>query len=198
MMCALISVFYMGSLWIFVSFAPLVLTKIGHMPLQKMGLVMSAFGIGAIVWQFALPLVSDYMGRKKTLFVFLLFNLIPLLLLYFFHTGWVPIFAIVALGGPIVTLNAFIISIIPVETVPSNLAATAGALVQGVGEFVGAFMVGIAGALANTYGLTTVLLIAAGAAFIAALLALGLTETSARNIKSTLDEQDLSINSVKN
>ena len=164
------------------------------MSLQTMGLVMSAFGIGAIVWQFALPLVSDYIGRKMTLFVFLLCEIIPLLLLYYFHHGWVPIFAIVALGGPIVTLNALIISIIPVESVPSHLAATAGALVQGVGEFVGAFMVGIAGILAITYGLTTVLLIAGGSAFVAALLALGLKETSARKVKLTDYEQDLSIN----
>ncbi len=58
LMCAMGGVFVMGAMM------PNYLTDYLHLSLQDMGFVASAIGFGGCIGQFAMPTISDFIGRK--------------------------------------------------------------------------------------------------------------------------------------
>jgi MFS family permease len=149
-----------------------------------MGFVWSAFGLSAIFWQLIIPSISDYIGRKPAVITFCLLSVITPLVMYLYPAGWISIAAIILLGGIIVSVTSFYASIIPMETLPSHLAATSSAVILGIGELVGALVTGVSGSLADTYGLSIVMMIAAVLFFITAFIAIPLIETNKRRDNS--------------
>lgn len=177
--CILISIFHVSSMWIILSYAPLYLTQFSNVSVEKMGMIMSGFGLLALFWQIFIPSTSDKIGRRPTIIFFAFMAALAPLALYLFP-GTASIISFIFLGGIIVTSTSLFISIIPVESVPPNLMATASALIMGIGEIVAAFVVGIAGSLADSYGLPIVMLIAGVNLIVAAIIAIGLIETRKR------------------
>lgn len=167
------------------AFAPLYLTTVGKLSVEKMGFVMSTLGLITIMWAVVVPLLSDYFGRKPALIGFSLLGVAGPLALYLAPEWFGTLVIISLIGGIIGAIAPLFMNIIPVETVPAHLSATASAIIIGVGEIVGSFVLGIGGSLADSYGLPIVMLLAAIAPLLLALLSMALKETRPRKSEAT-------------
>jgi predicted MFS family arabinose efflux permease len=172
-----ISVFAMAGLWTINSFVTLYLTEVSALAVTTAGVVMSLFGIFTIFWQVFLPYSSDRIGRKPAMVGDAVLAAVTPALLFLFPQSGVTLVVYVVIGGIFLTLTSLFTSIIPVESVPASVMATASALIMGIGELLGAFVVGGAGSLADSYGLPAVMAAAAVAYVVAALVSLALKES---------------------
>jgi MFS family permease len=150
------------------------------------GNVFSAVGIGGCIGQFAMPALSDFIGRKlSTLASYIL----AAVSLYFFTqagpdnttTLWVLLFfaslfnfaALAILAGPVAA-----------EAAPPGMLASMAGFVIFAGEFVGGGISPIiAGNLAGKYGLKAALYFAACGLVVGFVVALFLKETAPRKLK---------------
>ncbi len=175
-----ISICCMAGLWILYSFSPLYLTTIGQVSISKMGVIMSSMGLVGILTAVLVPLFSDYYGRKKALILFgFLASLAPLGL-FLFPGSWVGSGSFIIFGGLLGSAAPLFMSVIPSESVPMHLVATSSALIIGIGEIVGSFILGGAGIFADSFGLSFVMIVATVAAIVMSLLGFGLIETNLR------------------
>lgn len=178
LLCVLISAVFMTWLFVFTTFAPVYLTSKGYAP-GDMGLIMAAIGLGSFVWGFGGPAISDRIGRKPTLIIFSLVACISPLVLALVH-GSLPVMMLLgfltAVGQGCFPL---IMAIIPGESMPAILVASAISVTQLVGEIIGgAIMPIIAGIAADAWGLEAPLWIAFAGALAAGLIAFGMKETA--------------------
>lgn len=167
---------------VFQVYSPLYLTSVHGLSPTVMSFIMAAFGVGAALWGFTVPLISDYIGRKPTAFFFALIS------------AFGPL-AIIFLDGPIILgISMFIFSagmavggmsatVIPAEAVPPSMAGLAVGIPIGLGELIGGFggplIAGIAG---DAFGLQAALLVASCGALLCSFAALFLRETAPRII----------------
>ncbi|HWL62466.1 MAG TPA: MFS transporter [Steroidobacteraceae bacterium] len=151
------------------------------------GNVFSAVGIGGCIGQFAMPALSDLIGRKlATLASYIL----AAVFLYLFTqagadnttTLWTLLFfaslfnfaALAILAGPVAA-----------EAAPPGMLASMAGFVIFAGEFVGGGISPIiAGDLATKYGLKSALYFAAAGLVLGFIIALFLKETAPRHAKS--------------
>jgi MFS family permease len=178
MLCTLISAVFMTWLFVFTTFAPVYLTSIGYTP-GEMGLIMAAIGLGSFIWGFGGPAISDKFGRKPTLIVFSLVACLSPVLLAVVHES-LPVMMILgfltAVGQACFPL---FMAIIPGESMPIGLVATAISVTQLAGEIVGGCVAPVvAGIAADAWGLQAPLWIAFGGALVSGIIAFGLKETA--------------------
>ncbi|WP_042349579.1 MFS transporter [Bacillus massiliigorillae] len=179
-MCILINISMMTGFWILAAFAPLYLTSVGNYSIEKMGLIMSLMGIVTIITSILVPLFSDYFGRKSALMIFALLAGLAPLGLYLFPTSIGGSASLILCGGLFGAIAPIYMSIIPEETMPVHLRATSSALIIGIGEIMGSFILGGSGTLADSYGLPFVMIVAAISGLVITLLSIGLIETNPR------------------
>lgn len=180
--CLGIGCVYIAWFIVIVSFAPTFLVQGKHFSPGTMSWVMSAIGIAHVFWGFAVPWISDRIGRKPAMIAFSAISVLaPLFLIY--------VDSPLLLGGLLLLsytgLGCFTIfmSTIPAETVPAAYMSTAIGMIMGVGEIAGGFVAPTAaGYAADLYGLEMPFWIAAGGAVIACLMSLFLTETAPRQV----------------
>ena len=152
------------------------------------GNVFSAVGIGGCIGQFAMPALSDIIGRKlSTLASYIL----AAVALYFFTqagpdnttTLWILLFfasmfnfaALAILAGPVAA-----------EAAPPGMLASMAGFVIFAGEFVGGGISPIiAGNLAEKYGLKAALYFATCGLVVGFVVALFLKETAPRKLRAT-------------
>ncbi len=180
-LCCLGAAGFMTWLFAMSVFAPLYITEISKNSATTAGFVLGASGLGSFVWGWAFPWASDYIGRKPALLIMgLLSAAVPLSYQVNFlasHTWLLAAAGFIANGGQ--GIAALILVLVPSESVPAELAATAIALPMMVGEIVGgAFAPAIAGAVAMRHGLAAPLWIAAGGAMVVFFASLLLRETA--------------------
>jgi predicted MFS family arabinose efflux permease len=187
--CVLISVFAMAGGWTFNSFITLYLTEISELSITTAGLVMSLFGIFTIFWQVFLPYSSDRIGRKPAMIFYAALASTTPILLFLFPRSVAVLVVYVVIGGIFLTLPALFISIIPVESVPASVMATAGALIMGVGELISAFVVGGAGQLADRYGLGAIMATSGLSYLVVVLVSGALKETKGRAYTTTEESE---------
>jgi len=173
--------------WLFVmhAFAPLYITQVSGRSATLAGLVVGAGGLGAFLWGWIFPWVSDRTGRKSMLlFVALLSALAPLVYQAPFliaHPWLMAAAGFLTNGGQ--GLGALLLVLVPTESVPGRLAATAIGLATLVGEvFGGAFAPTLAGAIAERYGLGAALWMAAAGAILVFMASLFMKETAPAKI----------------
>lgn len=179
LMCCLIGIAGFGGYWIMMLYAPVYWTNAAGIDIQSMGFVASGMGVLAVVYSFLIPKLSDNLGRKSVLIVvYFLAFLAPLVLSTMVGTKLsIGVYLLFA-GLPCAVLPLFM-SIIPVESTPPELRATAGGLVIGIGEVIGGAIVpAVAGNIGDAYGLTATMLIGAACLLIAAILGFFLKETN--------------------
>jgi predicted MFS family arabinose efflux permease len=169
--------------WLFVmhAFAPLYITEVSKRSATTAGFIIGAGGLGAFMWGWIFPWISDRAGRKPTLlFVALISSAAPLIYQVPFlivHPWLMAAAGFFANGGQ--GLAPLVLVLVPTESVPAKFAATAIGLATLVGEIVGgAIAPALAGAVSDRYGLAAPLWIASGGAILVFLASLFMTETA--------------------
>jgi predicted MFS family arabinose efflux permease len=180
-LCCIASAGFMTWLYVMNAFAPLYITEVSKHSATLAGLVIGASGLGAFIWGWIFPWVSDRIGRKPTLlFVALLSAAVPLTyqISYLVAHPWLMATAgFIANGGQ--GIAALTIVLIPTESAPPQFAATAIGLSTLVGEVCGGTLAPtVAGGFAEHYGLVAPLWIASGGAILVFLAALFMHETA--------------------
>lgn len=120
------------------------------MSADSMGKTMGLLGVSGLVSSIIVPGLSDKIGRKKVLMIFISLGILYPFAVYFLSAT--------ALHLPAMFLTYFtmgtiplVAAVIPSESVPVHLKAKAIGLITAVGEIVGGvFIPGIAGYLSDT------------------------------------------------
>jgi len=164
--------------WLFLinSFGPLYITTVEHQTGTTSGFLMGAAGLGSFFIGLLGPTLSDRFGRRSVLTAqALLSALLPLALLIHGLYGYLWVLAgilFLTQGGQ--AIAAICIVLIPTESVPKALAASAIGFSTLFGELIGGFGAPLAaGSLATHYGLAAPLWMATAGAlivFVAALI----------------------------
>ena len=172
-----VAVFTMAYLWVLFTFVPSLCCKVhGFTPVQA-GYIMSGGGFVCFILQIVAPLLSDRVGRKPMLLT--LFGLGTLGGVFFATapvgtSGTLLAFYFALFCAGLSTYPLYLV-IVPTESVPFTIAATAVAIPQGLGEIIGATVFPVLGGrLADLYGLVAtmwVVVICSAIAFIACLFA---------------------------
>lgn len=178
LLCMFISCFFLTWFVVIISFAPTYLVTDRHFSAVDMGIVMTCLGAAWVFWGFAVPAISDRVGRKPTMIVFALIAAACPVAMIHMQSVW-------ALGAVVFVtytgLGCFTLfmATIPAETVPPNAMAGALGLIMGAGELIGGFLAPtVAGFAADQYGLSVAMWTSAGSAIVACLLSTGLVETA--------------------
>jgi predicted MFS family arabinose efflux permease len=177
LMCAMGGVFVMGAMM------PNYLTDYLHLSIQDMGVVTSAIGFGGAIGQFAMPAVSDFIGRKPA--TLLSYILAAIFTYAFTQAGaeslgtlfWLLFFAalfnfsaLAILAGPVAA-----------EAAPLGMVASVAGLVIGAGEiFGGGVAPAVAGQIAGSSGIQNVFPFTIASLVLGFVIALFLKETAPR------------------
>ena len=161
------------------TFLPLLYANFRHFDPGTGSWLMATLGASAMVGAFALPGLSDRIGRRPVMiFGSVLGMLVPLAALYFTGSVWM-LAALLFVGWLASGVFPLFMSTIPSETISVRYVATTCGLIQGLGEAVGGFGApAITGAAADAYGLPAAMWIMAGCALAGGVLSLGLKETA--------------------
>lgn len=178
-MCALVSIFAVGSIVAGSIFMPVYLAGPRGFDLVTVGNMMAVTGICPAVGAVAAGLMSEKIGRRPALALFTSLMMIapaallwidgtPVVLAAFMFIGWMGLGSFPLFMG-----------VIPAETLGRARAATAMGLVVAVGELVGGvFAAPVAGALGDRYGLDAALYLQLALAALAGLAALLVVESN--------------------
>ena len=170
----------MLALWSVADYMPLYLTKVSGMSTSQMGFAMAAYGAAGVLWALIVPVVSNRIGRKPATIGFLLLASVPFFALNAF-VGTPSLVLFVVLASILTFMPLMFFGIISTETVPPHIAATASAVIMGVGELFGAAIAPrILGSVADSFGLPAIYLIGGISLVLSALIGLGLSETHPR------------------
>lgn len=179
LMCAMGGVFVMGAMM------PSYLTDYLGLSIQDMGYITSAIGFGGCIGQFAMPTISDFIGRKITtlvsyvlaaIFTYLFAQTgaesLPTLFWLLFFAAMFNFSALAILAGPIAA-----------EAAPIGMVASVAGLVIGAGEvFGGGVAPIIAGQIAQNTGIQNIFTFAIAGLIVGFIIALFLKETAPRKV----------------
>lgn len=163
---------------VMLSFSPLFLTNVKGLTPTEMSFIMSALGVGAIVWGMVVPKLSDHLGRKPMIIIFSLISCVaPLGFLYANSYAMLALCAFIGWCGA--GVFPLFESAVPAESVNPKFASTAIATVQLIGELIGAVGgAAIAGILADIYGLSAIMYFTAGCMIVGTIIAFAYYETA--------------------
>lgn len=179
--CALVSVFAVGSIVVGSIFMPVFLAGPLGFDLVTTGNMMAVTGICPAVGAVLAGLMSEKFGRKPALMLFTsLMMIAPAGLLWVDGTA-TTLSALMFVGWMGLGSFPLFMGVIPAETLGRARAATAMGLVVAIGELVGGVLAApIAGRLGDAYGLEAALYLQLALAALAGLTALFVRETNAR------------------
>ena len=177
LMCAMGGIFVMGAMM------PNYLTDYLHLSIQDMGFVTSAIGFGGCIGQFAMPTVSDFIGRKlATLLSYILAAVFTWLFVQADASSLATLFWLLFFAS-LFNFSALAILAGPVaaEAAPLGMVASVAGLVIGAGEvFGGGVAPAIAGRIAGAHGLPAVFTFTISGLVLGFVIALFLKETAPR------------------
>ncbi len=168
---------FMSWLFLVSTFAPLYITRVEHLPPTTAGFLMGAAGLGSFFIGLLGPALSDRYGRRPVLAAQALLSVfLPLALLTHALYGALWLLAgVLFLTQTGQAISAVCVVLVPTESVPKNLAATAIGFTTMFGEIVGGFLAPMAaGVLAERHGLGVPLWMAAAGAVVVFLAALAM------------------------
>jgi predicted MFS family arabinose efflux permease len=181
---SIVNFFGMCSLFVFITFSLMYLTKDLHLSISDAGIILSLLGFAGFFGCILLPLLSDYVGRKTvivpSLFIMgLCFCGFLLSGANFFLLAVTISIAGFVMGG----IGPLAVSALTTESVPPQLAATASGIPVSIGEIFGsALMSFLAGYFCDIYGLKTALYFSVAAPFLAGFAGFFYKETAPRII----------------
>jgi predicted MFS family arabinose efflux permease len=182
LMCAMAGIFVLAAMM------PVYLQVYLKLNTEQMGFVFSAIGFGGFIGQFALPAISDIIGRKAA--TLMSYAVAAVFLYLFIHTGAESLTMLFALlfGAALFNFAALAILAGPVaaEAAPLGMVASVAGLVIGAGEiFGGGVAPVISGWIADNYGIQNTLWFALGGQVLGTIIALFLQETAPRRVGTT-------------
>lgn len=158
LLCTLIAILLVSYLVVTWAFMPLYLTQVRAFSQSEMSYIMAALGISAGVNAFLVPFISDAIGRKPTFIAVCLMGVILPLGALFYGGGWFILSLLFYLGWSLNGIFPLFMATVPAESVDPRLTATLTGIVMGIGEILGGvFSPSLAGALADVYGLSSVM-----------------------------------------
>jgi MFS family permease len=150
-----------------------------------MGFISSAMGLAMVIYAIMIPKLSDIFGRKPILTLFLVLPAAGTILMAIFPGTNISTMAYVIAGGMLGCVMPVYAIIIPLETVPDHLKASANSFVIGVGEIIGgAFFPLIAGSIGDAIGLPSMMGVASGLLAIGVVASLFVIETLPKKRKA--------------
>jgi ACS family hexuronate transporter-like MFS transporter len=160
-------------------FLPLYLVKVAGLSSPMMGVVVTAQGVGLVAFGFIGPMLSDHFGRKPAIVGSFAVAALGWLVLAF-SSGSLPLaFAGSILAGGSAGSAILVMNVIPGESAPVHLKATAMGFNAAFGEMLGAgAMPVVIGWAADQAGLGILPWALTGFAVLAIVVTLGLRETA--------------------
>lgn len=169
-----------------VGFLPLYLVNVLGLGNAMMGIVVTAQAAAMVLYGFLGPMLSDRFGRRPAIFGSFLLAILGLLILANSNGSLPLVFIGSLLAGGSAGSAILIMVVIPAESAPAHLKATAMGFNAAVGEMLGAGAMPVAiGWAADRFGLGIlpwILIVVAG---ITCLVTLGLRETAPRLVART-------------
>lgn len=169
-----------------VGFLPLFLVNVLGLGNAMMGIVVTAQAAAMVLYGFLGPMLSDRFGRRPAIFGSFLLAILGLLILANSNGSLPLVFIGSLLAGGSAGSAILIMVVIPAESAPAHLKATAMGFNAAVGEMLGAGAMPVAiGWAADRFGLGIlpwILIVVAG---ITCLVTLGLRETAPRLVART-------------
>lgn len=174
--CAVTCVFILGAM------IPNYLVDYRHLPIQQMGFVMSALGFGGFIGQFAVPGISDLIGRRITAVIAFLCSAILVYILSISPTTPIVLFfVLIAISFFCFGILSLFTGPVPTEAVSLGLLSSSVGIASGIGEiFGGAIAPSVSGMIAQHYGIQAVLWLPIVTLIIGLFVALCLKETAPR------------------
>jgi MFS family permease len=183
--CSLISILAMSGYWCIMLYAPTYMKEVNKNSIQMMSNIVSTMGVMMIFYAIFIPKLSDNFGRKPILTLCLIMAALGTFLMYLFPGGITSTLAYVICGGILGCVMPVYAIIIPLESVPDHLKASANSFVIGLGEILGgAVFPSVAGSIADRTSLPVMMGVASGLVIIGFFIALFVKETLARKIKT--------------
>jgi len=174
------------------TFFPLILANMSGFGDGINGLLLGLMGFMFFVGQAVVPAISDRIGRKPFLAVSTLIAIFLPVAIYFFYDNFTLLLIsliIFALGNGYQPLA---LAIIPAESVPPMLAASAMAALFLVAELIGGSLGPfVSGVLADQFGLPASMWLPMIGAAIAFLCSFGIQETAPAKIAKTSNDQGI-------
>ncbi|WP_027797120.1 MFS transporter [Paraburkholderia acidipaludis] len=164
-------------------FAPLYITQVAGQSGTTAGFLLGAAGLGAFLLGILFPTLSDRIGRKAALLIMsvLIALLVLAMLTQSLYANLWLLAGIFFLTNAQQGIVALLMVLVPTETVPARLGATAIGMATMAAEIVGATAApAIGGALAQQFGLSVPLYMALGGAAVVFLVGLLMKETARR------------------
>jgi MFS family permease len=170
--------------WVFM---PQYYTQILGFSPGTMSLMMSLLGLSNAIYAFIVPRLSDRIGRKPVIISTCVIGFIIPLSLLSWHGSALLLAPLIFLGACVGGAMSLFMGVVPSETVPARLVATAIALVVGIAEIVGG-VTGptLAGMAADHWGLRAPMWITAGCLVVAIAAACAMKETAPRAVARRL------------
>jgi MFS family permease len=184
LVCSGISVFMISWYLVGIIFLPVFFTVVKGMAPDVAGQVVAPMGVATMICGFAVPFISDRIGRKPAMIIFTFIGVVtPLAALYFSGAQWM-LSLLLLIGWTASGSFAVFMGVVPSETVPRALAASSMGLVVGAGEIVGGVLSPtISGWIADRTSLSAHMAVMIVCAFLGGVLALFLTETAPTRVK---------------
>jgi predicted MFS family arabinose efflux permease len=177
--CAAIAVFMVAWFLVGLTFLPVFFTNFrGFTPAQMSGLI-APIGLSTMLCGFLVPALSDRVGRRPVMIIFCFMGMVtPLAALWFDGPLWL-MSVLLFIGWSGTGAFPLFMGVVPGETVPRAMAATAMGLVVCIGELVGGFGAPwVAGLVADQTSLAAPVIAVAVFAFCGGLCSLLLHETA--------------------
>ena len=187
--CVLISIAFVAYLVVTWAFMPLYLVQVRHYDAATMSWVMGVLGIAATLYSFAIPGLSDRVGRRPVMLVIPVLSLIlPLGALFYSGPVW-GLAAIFFVGWSFTGIMPLFMATIPAESVAAVHVGSALGLCMGGSEILGGVLAPLAsGYAADRMGLAAPLWGLVALALGGSLAALGLRETAPRLVSHQTPE----------
>jgi MFS transporter, ACS family, hexuronate transporter len=166
--------------WVFM---PQYYTQVLGFTPGTMGRMMSLLGLSNFIYAFIVPRLSDHIGRKPVIIATCVIGFIIPFTLLSWHGSALLLAPLIFVGACVGGAMSLFMGVIPSETVPPRMVATAIALVIGAAEIIGG-VAGptLAGMAADHWGLRAPMWITAGCLVVAIAAACGMKETAPRAV----------------
>jgi len=162
-------------------FMPQYYTQLLGFSPRTMSRMMSLLGLSNAIYAFIIPRLSDHIGRKPVIIATCFLGFIIPFTLLSWHGTALLLAPLIFVGASVGGAMSLFMGIVPSETVPARMVATAVALVIGVAEIIGG-VTGptLAGMAADHWGLRAPIWITAGCLVVAIAAASAMRETAPR------------------